>query len=199
MGSSGAVSPSGYRCTRSQLTPPALVVAATRAPLCLSAQVGRRGRGAKSGRNDQRAAPYAAAPARLGFVFPGIFIWYFLTVTLSVVLARQNAAADAEWCLQAAVAIEPSLPLASLLLSELHLAGGNVAVAESDAFYERDNVPDADGALFQLAKVAVASKQTEAALGYVLRAVHMNPARGDYWAELQKLKQKPAAQPSAKK
>lgn len=120
-----------------------------------------------------------------------------LLLLQGLALARQNAAADAEWCLQAVVAMEPAMPLASLLLSELHLAGGNVAAAESDAFYERDNAPDSDGALLQLAKVALASKQADGALSYLLRAAHMNPARGDYWMELNKLKAKPA--PSAKK
>lgn len=116
-----------------------------------------------------------------------------LLLLQGIVLAKLDAAADAEWCFQAVVAIEPALPLASLLLSEIHLAGGNVAAAASDAFYERDNSPDSDALFVQLAKIDLANKSIGTATTNLLRAIHMNPARSDYWAELHKLKQKPAA------
>jgi predicted Zn-dependent protease len=104
---------------------------------------------------------------------------------------------DAAWYLQLAATLQPSIPFANLQLASLHLQHGDIAAAESDCCYERDHHPTSDAVQSQLAAVSLAAKQLPAAQRYLSRAIHANPSRADYWAELQRIQKLISAPPAA--
>jgi hypothetical protein len=98
-----------------------------------------------------------------------------------IAFTRLGRWADAEWALQGAVALEvrnaehlrtlsiiliclqPTLPLSSYFLSEVHLKAQDLSAAESDAKYEEDNCRWLDAVQYQLARVSVAEKALDTA------------------------------------
>lgn len=85
-----------------------------------------------------------------------------------------------------------------MLLSAVHLRGGNLALAESDCLYERDTAGGVGAEVWRcLGRVAAAAKAAPLARRYAARAAHAEPWRKDLWTELAALSPKPAASAAA--